>query len=167
MAKAQSSCQEQLQRTTVDTYLRLCLMTLARPFALHPDGPAQYPEAYWSSLECSLALLMHCRELWNFGSPQQHSTADGLILRYDLVGGTFIHDFFSAHLTASLHVFRHDAPLNLGMQSSVESQIPPRQIILETLHSCIEITIPETERSICWKTAHEMLSAVVALLPTT
>ncbi|KEY66262.1 hypothetical protein S7711_09188 [Stachybotrys chartarum IBT 7711] len=157
MAHAQQACTNQLQRITLDIYLRRCLMVLNRPFALHQDGPVTYPEAYWSSLECSLALLVHYRELWS----TEHS------LRLDLVGRAFIFDFFSASLTASLHVLRKDAPLDVGPTTDVGCKIPPRQIILDTMRSCVDIWSGEQEKSVCYRTGYQLLCAVLAMLPAT
>ncbi|KAI9149574.1 Transcription factor asR3 [Paramyrothecium foliicola] len=153
MAHAERVCSTKLQRITMDIFLRRCLMVMHRPFALHQEGPVMFPESYWSSLECSLALLVHYRELYG-GEPD---------LRLDLVGRAFVLDFFSATLTACLHVLRTDAPL--AGASSTDCQIPPRQIILETLRSCIEIWGGEQEKSVCWRTGHTMLVALLGVLP--
>ena len=112
-----------------------------------------FPESYWSSLECSLTVLMHYRELWSYDFD----------LRYDLIGRAFTMDFFPAALQASVHVLRKDAPLAGG--AGIGCQIPPRQIILDTLQSCIDIWGGEQEKSVCWRTAHSVLSAIMGLLP--
>ncbi|KAF4120654.1 Fungal trans [Geosmithia morbida] len=153
MAHAKKLCTIRLQFMTVDIYLRRCLMVLHRPFALHIEGPTRFPESYWSSLECSLAVLMHYRELW-YEDPTH---------RYDLVGRAFTHEFFSAALQASVHVLRRDAPL--AGAAGVGCKIPPRQIILDTLSSCVDIWKGEREKSVCWRTSYNLLSAIVDLLP--
>ncbi|PHH69936.1 hypothetical protein CDD82_7426 [Ophiocordyceps australis] len=155
MAQAQLACSASLQRITVDIFLRRCLMVLHRPFALHPEGPVLYPESYWSSLECSLALLVHYRELW---CPESG-------LRLDLVGRAFVLDFFSATLTTCVHMLRKDAPLSEAAASGCP--IPPRQLILDTLRSCVEIWSGEQQKSVCWRTGYHLLRAVLALLPGT
>lgn len=146
-----------LQHVTVDIYLRRCLMVLHRPFALHIQGPTLFPESYWSSLQSSLAVLMHYRELWMQTNPQTSSWGAE---RYDLVGRAWTVDFFSAALQASVHVLRKEAPL-----AGSAGDIPPRQIILDTLASCVEIWAGEREKSVCWRTAHSVLSAILELLP--
>lgn len=153
MAHAQRVCSNQLQRSTVDIFLRRCLMVLHRPFALHPEGPVAYPESYWGSLECSLAILMHYRDLW----------ATENTMRQDLVGRAFVLDFFSASLTIALHVLRKDAPL--ASAAAMGCHIPPQQIILETLRNCIDIWAGEKEKSVCYRTGYNLLRAVLALLP--
>lgn len=153
MSNAQRRLSNHLQRVTVDIYLRRCLTVLHRPYALHLEGPTKFPESYWSSLECSLTVLMHYRELWSYDFE----------LRYDLVGRAFTMDFFPAALQASVHVLRKDAPL--AGSAGIGCEIPPRQIILDTLQSCIDIWGGEQEKSVCWRTAHSVLSAIMGLLP--
>lgn len=153
MSYAQQVCTNHLQRTTVDIYLRRCLMVLHRPFALHLEGPTMFPESYWSSLECSLAVLMHYRDLW-YEEPSH---------RHDLVGRAFTHEFFSAALQASVHVLRRDAPLAGAAGTGCE--IPPRQLILDTLTSCVEIWRGEQEKSVCWRTSYNVLQAIMGLMP--
>ncbi|RDA84771.1 hypothetical protein CP532_1003 [Ophiocordyceps camponoti-leonardi (nom. inval.)] len=155
MGLAQRACPARLQRITVDVFLRRCLMVLHRPFALHPDGPTLYPESYWSSLECSLALLVHYRELW----------CGEAGLRLDLVGRAFVLDFFSATLTTCVHMLREDAPLSGA--AATGCCIPPRQLILDTLSICVDIWSGEQEKSVCWRTGYHLLRAVLALLPGT
>ncbi|PHH76058.1 hypothetical protein CDD80_1867 [Ophiocordyceps camponoti-rufipedis] len=153
MNLAQRACPPRLQRITVDVFLRRCLMVLHRPFALHPDGPTLFPESYWSSLECSLALLVHYRELW----------CGEAGLRLDLVGRAFVLDFFSATLTTCVHMLREDAPLSGA--AATGCCIPPRQLILDTLAICVDIWSGEQEKSVCWRTGYHLLRAVLALLP--
>ncbi|KAF4996564.1 hypothetical protein FDECE_12383 [Fusarium decemcellulare] len=155
MAYARRVCNSQLQRITVDIFLRRCIMVLHRPFAMHPEGPSMFPESYWGSLECSLALLVHYREMW----------CSDKNLRLDLVGRAFVLDFFSASLTACLHVLRKDAPL--ATAPVMENQIPERQIILDTLKSCFEIWSVEKESSVCYRTGYAVLMAVLEVLPET
>ncbi|KAI5461710.1 hypothetical protein BGZ63DRAFT_355906 [Mariannaea sp. PMI_226] len=156
MAHANSVCNDQLQRITVDVFLRRSLMVLYRPFALHADGPTLFPEAYWGSLECSLALLVHYRELWGCDPTQ----------RLDLVGRAFVLDFFSAALTACLHVLSKEAPL-AGGAAGLSCEVPPRKIILETLRSCIDIWGGERDKSVCWRTGYNLLLVILDLLPET
>ncbi|KAF4975697.1 hypothetical protein FZEAL_7552 [Fusarium zealandicum] len=153
MAYARRVCSSQLQRITIDIFLRRCIMVLHRPFAMHAEGPGVFPESYWGSLECSLGLLMHYREMWS----------SDRALRLDLVGRAFVLDFFSAALTACLHVLREDAPL--AAAPVMDCQIPPRQIILDTLKSCFDIWSVERESSVCYRTGYAILMALLEVLP--
>jgi hypothetical protein len=153
MRHAKLTCTSQLQRITVDVSLRRCLMVLHRPFALHPQAPTLLPDSYWPSLECALALLMHYRELWG-GDPDQ---------RLDLLGRSFVLDFFTASLTVYLYMLRSDAPLAGAEQAGCE--VWPRQIILDTMHSCVDIWAGEKSRSVCYKTGYDILMAILEVLP--
>lgn len=155
MGHASRVCQNPIQKITIDIFLRRCLMVLQRPYALHTDGPSLFPESYWSSLECALALLMHYRDLW----------CNDMGLRLHLVGRAFVLDFFSATLTTYVHLLRPDAPLT-SASTAGGAAIPPRQIILDTLQSCVEIWESERESSVCYKTGYDLLQGVLALLPT-
>ncbi|EFY94790.2 N-terminal binuclear Zn cluster-containing protein [Metarhizium robertsii ARSEF 23] len=152
MGHANRVCQAPLQRITIDIFLRRCLMVMHRPFALHADGPTMFPESYWSSLECSLALLFHYRELWDPETPQP----------LDLVGRPFVLDIFSATLTTCVHMLRQDAPLSEA--AATGCLIPPRQLILETLVSCVDIWAGEQEKSVCWRTGYHILKALMVIL---
>lgn len=152
MGHAKRVCQAPLQRITIDIFLRRCLMVMHRPFALHADGPTMFPESYWSSLECSLALLFHYRELWDPDTTQA----------LDLVGRPFVLDIFSATLTTCVHMLRQDAPLSEA--AATGCLIPPRQLILETLVSCVDIWAGEQEKSVCWRTGYHILQALMVIL---
>lgn len=156
MSHAARVCQNPIQKMTIDIFLRRCLMVLQRPFALHADGPTMFPESYWPSLECALAILMHYREFW----------CNDMGLRLHLVGRAFVLDIFSATLTTYVHLLRPDAPLTSASTLS-GAAIPPRQIILDTLRSCVEIWESERESSVCYKTGYDLLEGILALLPTT
>ncbi|KAJ4158142.1 uncharacterized protein LMH87_008681 [Akanthomyces muscarius] len=155
MGYAARVCQNPIQKMTMDIFLRRCLMVLQRPYALHADGPSLFAESYWSSLECALALLMHYRDLW----------CNDMGLRLHLVGRAFVLDFFSATLTTYVHLLRPDAPLTSASTTS-GAAIPPRQIILDTLRSCVEIWESERESSVCYKTGYDLLQGILDLLPT-
>lgn len=148
-------CSTNLQYVTMDTVLRRTLMVLHRPYALHEQGPFLYPVSYWSSLECSLAMLMHYRELF---------AADSC-LRYDLIGRAFVLDFFSATLTTFVHVLRKDAPLSGAAASDCDVQIPPRQLILDTLRGNVDIWAEEADKSVCYQTGLNILNGVLDSLP--
>ncbi|KAK5993894.1 hypothetical protein PT974_07331 [Cladobotryum mycophilum] len=153
MAHAERICPNELQRMTVDIFLRRCLMVLHRPFALHQEGPIMFPESYWSSLECCIKLLMNYREMWSGESDK----------RLDLLGRAYVLDFFSGSLTTYIHVLREDAPL--AGAESMGCIIPPKQLILELLRDCVEIWSPEKDKSVCYRTGYNLLEAVLNLLP--
>ena len=55
-------------RIALDIFFRRVILVLHRRHALEPDAPSRYPVSYWSSLECSLALLVSLgRQLGQLG----------------------------------------------------------------------------------------------------
>lgn len=154
MLIAKQTCVNPTQRILTDLLLRQCLMVLQRPYAMHNDGPRLYPDSYWGSLECAMALLMHFREFW----------CDTTHRRMDLAGRPFIVDIFTATLTAYVHILRAEAPLSDATAKNVA--IPPRQIILDLLSSCVEIWQAEDHRSYCWHVANQLHQTVLSLIPT-
>ncbi|KAF2269446.1 hypothetical protein CC78DRAFT_487067 [Lojkania enalia] len=143
-----------LLRRTLDIFFRRVLMVLHRQKALHPDAPTSFPTSYWSSLECSLALLVH---------HQSFTDQIGLQNNKDLVGRPFMLDFFAAALTSCIHLMRQDAPLAATHLS--ECMIPPRQTILDTLLSCRDIFSREESQSVCIRTGCRLLKAVLEVVP--
>lgn len=153
MARAKHVLAIPIQRITIDIFLRRCLMVLQRPFAMHPQGARMFPEAYWTSLECSIALLMHYRDLW----------CNETGLRLDLVGRSFVMDFFSAALTCYIHLLKAEAPLTDATART--RSVPPRQIILDLLNSCVDIWIGEKDRSLSYRIGYDVLRLVLELIP--
>ncbi|KAF2734369.1 hypothetical protein EJ04DRAFT_466897, partial [Polyplosphaeria fusca] len=143
-----------LLRLTLDIFFRRVLLVLHRQKALDDEAPAIYPISYWSSLECSLAMLVHHQNL---------SEGSGLSGNVDLIQRPFMLDFFAAIITASVHLLRYDAPLTATFSS--ESFIPPRQTIVGTLLTCQGILAREKDKSVCFRTGCELLNEVLKLVP--
>ena len=135
-------------RIVLDMHFRRVLLVLHRRHALEHDAPYRYPISYWSSLECSLAILVHHREMYS----------DGLASQCKLMCRFFMLDFFAAALTAGMHLLRHDAPLADGMA------IPPRQTIFDTLVACTELWARERPVSACYRSGHELLQSILSML---
>ncbi|KAL7941861.1 hypothetical protein V8C42DRAFT_169946 [Trichoderma barbatum] len=136
-------------RAVLDIFFRRILMVLHRCPALRPNAPTLHPVSYWASLECSLAILVHHRDLCeHMGNP------DNL----DLLGRMYKLDFFAAALTAGIHLLLVDAPLADGFS------IPPRQTIFETLETCTEIWGRDKERSVCFRAGHRSLMYILSIL---
>lgn len=134
---------------TLDIFFRRILLVLHRPYALHATAPSDHPVSYWASLECSLAILVHYRDLEDQRGPDNS----------DLLSRLFKGDIFAAMLTVCLHLLRQEAPLSAG------SAIPPRQIILNTLQACIVIWEREVHQSTCFKIGLMLLGLVLMSLP--
>lgn len=136
-------------RITLDMFFRRILLTLHRRYALDFEGPTRYTVSYWASLECSLAILVHHREL---GEGELAPSGSDMISRF------FMLDFYAAALTACIHLLRQDAPLADGMA------MPPRQTIIETLEACAELWSKEQHKSVCFRAGRAMLESVLNLL---
>ncbi|OTA00065.1 hypothetical protein A9Z42_0037450 [Trichoderma parareesei] len=124
-------CRNPSLRAVLDIFFRRILLVLHRCHALRPDAPIFHPVSYWASLECSLVILVHHRDLCEHVGNSNNR---------DLLGRLFKLDFFAAALTAGLHLLQADAPLADGFS------IPPRQTILKTLETCTEIWGRDKER---------------------
>jgi hypothetical protein len=142
---------------SLDIFFRRVLGVLHRHHSLDIDAPTLYPTSYWSSLECSLAILFHHREL----AQENHL----LVENVDMVGRPFMLDFFAAALTTCVHLLRTDAPLDTTLNSEI--LMPPRQTILDTLSNCLEILSREQNQSLCFRTGYRLLSAIFPLIPGT
>lgn len=136
-------------RIAFDIHFRRVLLILHRRYALEPDGPYTYSVSYWASLECSLAILVHQREM-----------SDDKTAKSDMYMASrfFMLDFFGAALTASIHLLREDALLADGVG------IPPRQTILSTLQDCVDIWAVERTQSVCFRSGYRLLKEVLELL---
>ncbi|UKZ70946.1 uncharacterized protein TrAtP1_011914 [Trichoderma atroviride] len=136
-------------RAILDIFFRRVLMVLHRCHALLPNAPVLYPICYWASLECSLAILVHHRDLCEHRGDSVHQ---------DILGRLYKLDYFAAALTASLYLLQRDAPLANGFA------IPPRQTIRETLETCTEIWGRDKDRSICLRSGYRTLTHILAML---
>ncbi|PTB44841.1 hypothetical protein M441DRAFT_450759 [Trichoderma asperellum CBS 433.97] len=134
---------------TLDIFFRRILLVLHRSHALHAVAPSEYPVSYWSSLECSLAILVHYRDL------EDQKELDNT----DLLSRLFKSDIFASMLTVCLYLLRQEAPLSAG------STIPPRRIILNTLQACMVIWEKEVHHSTCFKIGLMLLDSVLKFLP--
>lgn len=139
---------------TLDIFFRRALLVLHRRYAMDPEAPFLYPTSYWSSLECSLALIGHQRALAE--SPNHDPNLD-------VVGRPYMLDFFAAALTTCIQLLRRDAPLSTTL--ACEEAVPPRQMILSTLTSSVEILSREQSKSLCFRTGYRILTAVFELIP--
>jgi len=144
-----------LRRLTVDMLHRGVLLILHRPFALDANAPTLYPESYWTSLECSVALFV--RQHAMFGNiPASLST--------DMIRGHYALEFYSAALTACNHLLRADAPLS--EHSAGALSIPPRQIMADGLRSCLDIWERDRELSTCYRAGFTRLDFVLGIIKT-
>jgi hypothetical protein len=153
MGYADQAIDNDIQRLGLDILYRGALLVLHRPYALHPEAPSLFPESYWSSLECSVALFVHQREVFS-----ERKDGQGR----DVLGGLFAMVFYSAALTVCNHLLHDDAPL-LG-ETHFEVSIPPRQIILDGLKSFVEIWGRAKDQSPCYQAGFSLLDTIVTAM---
>jgi hypothetical protein len=139
-------------RFSLEIFFRRLLLCLHRFHALQEDAVLMYPISYWSSLECSLAILAHQREIAFRG---QHEKS------VEIIGRPFMLDFLVAALTASIHLLRTDAPL----AAADDGTIPPRQTIMTSLISCVEIFLKDASESLCYRTGCGLLVNILKMIP--
>ncbi|KAH7118631.1 hypothetical protein B0J13DRAFT_196485 [Dactylonectria estremocensis] len=139
----------EIQRIALDIYFRRLLLVLHRPFALDQDAQALYPLSYWVSLECSLAFLVHHRDLCDM---------DRQCRNLVYIARLFLLDFFSAAVTTCVHLLRKDAPLAYGYG------IPPRKTILDTLQACTDLWARDRDKSVCFRTGVRLLESLMAFI---
>jgi hypothetical protein len=144
-----------LQKFMLEIFLRRVLLILHSYYGLKDKAHLQYPESYWSTLECSLALLVLQRQI-----------SEDLIIPKARVwlAEFFKHDFYTATLIVSLQVSRSDA---LGADGEMRHQgieMPPRQTILQTLQCCREISAQRICRSHCHFMIHTAIGSLIAQL---
>lgn len=116
-----------LQRITLEIFFRRVLLVLHRPYSNDPICRLRYPNSYWSTLECSLALLVHQRTLYG-------DTDNPISIEW--FAELFKGDFFTASINVCLRLYRDD--ISWDEQHTLNS-IPAKQIISETLASCYDI----------------------------
>ncbi|OAL72741.1 hypothetical protein A7D00_2514 [Trichophyton violaceum] len=127
------------EKILLNVYFRRVLLTLHGRFARLPQAFIEYSVAYWSSLECSLALLVQQREL---GEQAAHNR--GVSTWFS---GIFKQDFFTAAMTLCFHLIKNDSPLELPTEHLC--QIQARETVLETLRSCRDLWEKEKDLSGC------------------
>ncbi|KAK2836987.1 hypothetical protein FQN49_006524, partial [Arthroderma sp. PD_2] len=145
------------ERVLLNVYFRRILLTLHSHFAKLPQAFVQYPVAYWSSLECSLALLAQQRELCEQAAHNRgYST---------WFSGLFKQDYFTAAMTLCFHLIKNDSPLELPAEHLC--QIQARETVLETLRCCRDLWEKEKDRSSCHGRACTVVNNLVKYLEAT
>ncbi|KAL2834840.1 hypothetical protein BJY01DRAFT_223943, partial [Aspergillus pseudoustus] len=172
-SSSSSSPKNRFQWTMINVFFRRVLLALHSRLYQEPDAATRYPVSYWSSLECSLALLSEQRELWETTTPttspsqqQSASSSRGAALFF-----THVHQqsFFLAALTICFHLVRVGSPLvspdlhrDEGDRHKCQGQA--RRTILELLTSCRDIWGLERGGSSCHRSAFHMVDSLLGML---
>jgi hypothetical protein len=144
-----SQGQNDTKLVLLQTSLRRALLSLHYPYAVNDGSVLERPTSYWSSLECALAILMEQDRLCG-------STARHIQMRW--LSDLLKEDFFTAAATLGYHLLQ-GAPVEAGADFGMIAH--PRDTILETLRSCLEIWKRERTRSSCQGQAHEAFSLLL------
>lgn len=162
-----------LQRIMFDIVLRQLQLALHRRFAHEPLASIKYPVSYWTSLDCSIALLLHQGELCSEVEIESESESPGEISFVSQGQGQrqntrwlaslFWPNFLTAALTVSLFLVRSDSLLEppTRIQHTV---VHPRETVLEALRSCRDIWSEGKDVNVCHTKAYAFIDHVVAVL---
>lgn len=149
------------QWTMTNVFFRRVLLALHSRLYQEPDAPSRYPVSYWSSLECSIALLSTQRELWDTSS-QAPSSSNLEAKTAGFFARLFIQEFFLAVVTVCFHLVQEQSPLVSG--NGLWCQGHARRTILELLRSCRDIWRVEKGASVCHGRSFRMIDSMVRFL---
>jgi hypothetical protein len=139
-------------RLSLDIFFRRILCNLHAQHAILPNAVSEYPTSYWSSLECSIAQMVHHREL-SEGPPNMR-----LLSRPHMIG------FFATALITCIQLLRSDAPLDAAER---DGKMRAKQTIMCTLVACMDTFSREENQSLCFRTGFRQLKAIMDLFPKT
>jgi hypothetical protein len=144
-----------LQKFMLEIFLRRVLLVLHFYYGQKVDAHIHYPESYWSTLECSLALLVLQRQM----SEDLSSPASRVWL-----AEFFKHEFYLATLVICLQMARNDehgvdAP---GGMVHTGIELPQRQTIIQTLVCCRDIWARRICHSRCHFLTHMTIGTLIA-----
>ncbi|RAL17417.1 Zn(II)2Cys6 transcription factor [Aspergillus homomorphus CBS 101889] len=155
---------KRFQWTMIDVFFRRVLLALHSRLYQEPQASTRYPVSYWSSLECSLALLSQQRELWDTVSASSSSGSTTAVTAAFFYARLFQQEFFLAAVTVCFHLVQTQAPFVSSADNSPKCQRQARHTILDLLHSCKEIWGNEKETSICHSRSFEMIGTLLAIV---
>lgn len=144
-----------LQKFMLEIFLRRVLLVLHFYHGQKADAHIRYPQSYWSTLECSLALLVLQRQMSeDLSSPKSQVW----LAEY------FKHDFYLATLVICLQMVRNDAH---GVDASgglvhTGIELPQRQTIIQTLVCCRDIWARKICHSHCHFLTHMTIGTLIA-----
>ncbi|KAL2816838.1 hypothetical protein BDW59DRAFT_135536 [Aspergillus cavernicola] len=152
------SSTKRFQWTMINVFFRRVLLALHSRLYQEPQASTRYPVSYWSSLECSLALLSEQRELWDASSESPRTTTSTAIFFARL----FQQEFFLAAVTVCFHLVEAHSPLVSPHSHKFQGQA--RRTILDLLASCKDIWGREKEASVCHSRSFEMIDSLLQIL---
>ncbi|KAL4933785.1 Zn(II)2Cys6 transcription factor [Aspergillus undulatus] len=151
------------QWTMSNVFFRRVLLALHSRLYQEPQASTRYPVSYWSSLECSIALLSEQRELWDSSSSpaSSPSSAGTEASTARFFARLFQAEFFLAAVTICFHLVQDASPLVLpGSQGQGQA----RRTILDLLESCREIWGWDKDASICHSRSFDLINYLMEIL---
>jgi hypothetical protein len=150
---------EDLQAIMIDLLFRRLLISLHRRFTHDPLDSRLYPVSYVTSLDCSLAILVHQN---NLGAvPDDHKAESNWFARL------FWPEFHTAAFTLGLYLLRGDPLLDASMDSQQYFDNNPRLTVLSTLRSFRDIWRKEAAMNACQSHSFLLIDRVVSTLDET
>ncbi|EER28639.1 hypothetical protein D8B26_001087 [Coccidioides posadasii str. Silveira] len=147
-----------LQVSTLELTLRRILLILHQRYARQPQAIICYPASYWSALECSLAILVHQRQVHE--DPVHSESARWF-------AELFKNDFFMAIMMVGIQLCRKDNPVPDGTEPTMKTSgcynqiISPRSTILQTLKWCQDIWTSKLTHSFCQSKVSDIIGRII------
>ncbi|KAL3485341.1 hypothetical protein BJX62DRAFT_247585 [Aspergillus germanicus] len=164
-ACAENPNTDPFQWTMTDIFMRRILLALHSQLYQEPSVIARYPVSYWSSLECSLAILSAQRDLWDTDTHTNGANNPFPPGRAPVIARLLQQDFFLAAITVCFHLVQAESPLS-SPEGSQGCQVRARKTILELLGSCRDIWEREQDVSVCHATAFSMIDSLLRISST-
>jgi hypothetical protein len=136
----------------LNIFFRRILCNLHAQHAVLPNAASLYPTSYWSSLECSIAQMVHYRELFE-GPPDMR-----------LLSRPHMTSFFATAFITCIQLLASDSPLDVAERGRKTSA---KHTIMDTLFACLDIFSREEDQSLCFRTGYRQLKAIMDLFPST
>jgi hypothetical protein len=154
------STTSRFQWTMIHVFFRRVLLALHSRLYQEPQASTRYPVSYWSSLECSLALLSEQRELSDASSSEAGTTTAAAA---SFFARLFQPEFFLGAVTVCFHLVQAHSPL-VSPNSHKCQQGQARRTIISLLQSCKDIWGCEKEASVCHSRSFSLIEYLLQVL---
>ena len=144
-----------LETCLLDLLFRRGLLILHSRYAFQDNASTRFPLSYISSLECSLGILRHQRNLC------EKDPSSGELPKTAWIAGLFKDNFFTAAMTICTQLTSDGAILEMGQCNDGSSRQSAKQVILDALQSCRDLWKREKNMSICTTSAFGIIDQCV------
>ncbi|KAL4883452.1 hypothetical protein BJY04DRAFT_226504 [Aspergillus karnatakaensis] len=159
-ASDNTATNNRFQWTMINVFFRRILLALHSRLYQEPQASTRYPVSYWSSLECSLALLSEQRELSDTASSRNGTIS---VAAASFFARLFQPEFFVGAVTLCFHLVQAHSPL-VSPNSHKCQQGQARRTIISLLESCKDIWGCEKEASVCHSRSFGLLEYLLQVL---